>query len=166
MAVRRFHRTVTAWIVVAALAGYAPAAIATNRPAGTNATTSSRPTTPGTGREPGTLPRRCPIFPASNVWNRPVDALPVAANSAVMIAAIGSGRSLLPDFSNVGGYGIPYNAVNAATPRSSVTFVYASESDRVRYPIPGSPLIEGGSGRHLIMLDYEACRLYGLFAAQ
>jgi hypothetical protein len=29
MAVRRFHRTVTAWIVVAALAGYTPAAIAT-----------------------------------------------------------------------------------------------------------------------------------------
>jgi hypothetical protein len=28
MAVGRFHRTVTAWIVVAALAGYAPAAIA------------------------------------------------------------------------------------------------------------------------------------------
>jgi hypothetical protein len=31
MAVRRLHRSVTAWIIVAALAGYAPAAIATSR---------------------------------------------------------------------------------------------------------------------------------------
>jgi len=47
-----------------------------------------------------------------------------------------------------------------------VRFEYASESDRVRYPIPARPRIEGGSDRHLLMLDRDACRLYELFAAQ
>ena len=30
----------------------------------------------------------CPVFPADNPWNQRVDALPVAANSAAMIANI------------------------------------------------------------------------------
>jgi hypothetical protein len=77
-----------------------------------------------------------------------------------MIAAIGAGASLHPDFSNAGRYGVPYNAVTGATPRSTVHFPYDDESDHVGYPIPSSPAIEGGSDRHLIMFDYEACRLY------
>jgi hypothetical protein len=36
----------------------------------------------------------------------------------------------------------------------------------VRYPIPARPRIEGGSDRHLLMLDRDACRLYELFGAQ
>jgi hypothetical protein len=167
MAVRRFHRTVTAWIVVAALAGYAPAAIASNRPA-VAPVALTKPSAQGLSAVRGrsVTPRPCPILPTSNVWNRPVDALPVAANSGAMIAAIGAGASLHPDFSNAGGYGIPYNAVTGATPRSTVDFLYDDESDHVGYPIPSAPLIEGGSDRHLIMFDYEACRLYELFAAQ
>ena len=106
----------------------------------------------------------CPIFPATNVWNKRIDALPVAANSDVMVAAIGIGSSLHPDFS-ASGYGIPYNVVGSSTPRSSVSFTYASESDRVKYPIPAKPKIEGGSDRHLLMVDTNACKLYELFAA-
>lgn len=45
-------------------------------------------------------------------------------------------------------------------------FEYASESDRVRYPIPARPRIEGGSDRHTLMLDRDRCRLYELFAAR
>src|SRR5207248_2414543 len=41
---------------------------------------------------------RCPIFPADNAWNQRVDALPVAPNSAQLIASIGSGVGLHPDF--------------------------------------------------------------------
>ncbi|MFL5680010.1 MAG: hypothetical protein ACJ77B_05355 [Chloroflexota bacterium] len=81
-----------------------------------------------------------------------------------MVAAIGAGRSLHPDFSSTG-YGIPFNLVSSATPRSSVSFQYASESDRVKYPIPAKPKIEGGSDRHLLMVDTSACKLYELFAA-
>jgi putative cell wall-binding protein len=106
----------------------------------------------------------CPIFPASNVWNVDVAGLPVASNSATMIAAIGAGAYLHPDFDAVGD-GIPYNVVSAATPTSTVSFSYSSESDHVPYPIPASPLIEGGSDRHLLMVDPGRCRLWELFAA-
>lgn len=109
--------------------------------------------------------RACPVFPADNPWNERVDSLPVASNSNAMIAAIGLGAHLHPDFSNGGNYGIPYNLVNASTPRSTVTFDYAAESDNVGYPIPASPLIEGGSDAHLLMIDTNACKLYELFAA-
>lgn len=108
----------------------------------------------------------CPIFPASNVWNRRVDALPVAADSAAMIAAIGLGSSLHPDFSDAGGYGIPFNIVGSSTPRATVTFDYDDESDHVGYPIPTAPKIEGGSDRHLLMIDTDSCTLYELFAAE
>jgi hypothetical protein len=73
---------------------------------------------------------------------------------------------LHPDFSNQGGYGFPFNIVGSATPRSTVNFYYASESDHVGYPIPASPLIEGGSDRHILMIETNACRLYELFDAQ
>jgi hypothetical protein len=106
----------------------------------------------------------CPIFPLTNVWNKRVDSLPVAANSDAMVTAIGIGSSLHPDFSATG-YGIPYNVVGSSTPRRTVTFTYASESDRVKYPIPSKPKIEGGSDRHLLMVDTNACKLYELFAA-
>lgn len=107
----------------------------------------------------------CPILPSSNVWNRRVDGLPVASNSDTMIAAIGLGASLHPDFSAAGGYGIPFNIVGTATPRSTVAFDYADESDAGPYPIPAKPKIEGGSDRHILMIDTNACRLYELFAA-
>ena len=31
----------------------------------------------------------CPMFPANNVWNKPVNALPVEADSSTLIASIG-----------------------------------------------------------------------------
>lgn len=108
----------------------------------------------------------CPVLPAGNVWNQPVDTLPVRADSATMIAAIGATAGLHPDFSNQGDYGIPYNVVGASTPRSGVAFYYPDESDHVGYPIPASPLIEGGSDRHILMIDTDACRLYELYDAQ
>jgi len=107
----------------------------------------------------------CPIFPASNVWNRRVDGLPVAANSDAMVAAIGGGAGLHPDFSDGGWYGIPFNVVGSGTPRSTVTFQYAEESDHVGYPIPADPAIEGGSDRHILMVETNECSLYELFAA-
>jgi hypothetical protein len=47
-----------------------------------------------------------------------------------------------------------------------VAFDYADESDDVPYPIPGAPRIEGGSDRHVLIVDRDACRLYELFAAR
>jgi hypothetical protein len=69
------------------------------------------------------------------------------------------------DFGSYAGYGIPYQVVSATTPRSTVTFDYDDESDHVGYPIPVDPKIEGGTDRHILMVDKDACRLYELFAA-
>ena len=107
----------------------------------------------------------CPILPPTNVWNRPIDGLPAHPDSDRLVRAIGLADALHPDFSDHGRYGIPINVVGARTPRARVRFGYADESDRVRYPIPARPRIEGGSDRHLLMLDRDACRLFELFGA-
>jgi hypothetical protein len=112
----------------------------------------------------------CPMFPATNPWNERVDALPVAANSAQIIASIGLDTGLHPDFGSglYGGstIGIPFDVVSKATPRSHVSFDYGDESDHVAYPIPRSVHIEGGSDHHALLVDKSACRLYELFALQ
>lgn len=111
----------------------------------------------------------CTILPASNVWNRRVDTLPIRSDSATLMNRMGLSKWLHPDFGTYAGYGIPINPVTAATPRSPVTFTWPSESDAGPYPIPASPKIEGAGAagdRHILMIDTEACRLWELFAAQ
>jgi hypothetical protein len=113
----------------------------------------------------------CTLFPDSNVWNQRVDELPVHADSATLIATIGLGESLHPDFSSTDwnggiGYGIPFNKVDGNTPRRNVTFKWANESDAGPYPIPKHPKIEGASDRHILLWDTEACDLYELFNAR
>jgi hypothetical protein len=108
----------------------------------------------------------CTVFPAGNVWNARVDARPVAADSSTLVASIGASRTFHMDFGSYAGYGIPYQVVDAATPRKAVTFDYADESDPGPYPIPDAPLIEGGSDRHLLAVDRDTCRLYELFAVR
>jgi hypothetical protein len=108
----------------------------------------------------------CPIFPATNVWNKRVDSLPVAASSATMIRAIGLNTGLHPDFGSYAGYGIPINVVPNSQPRRRVRFQYASESDKGPYPIPANPRIEAGSDRHMLIVDRGNCRLYELYAAR
>ena len=114
---------------------------------------------------PASATSACPLFPASNVWNKRVDGLAVRGDSATLVNTIGAGAPFHPDFGSYLGYGIPVNVVGAGTPRSSVSFDYASESDVGPYPIPPNPQIEGGSDRHILMWDTAACRLYELYAA-
>ena len=109
----------------------------------------------------------CQVFPASNPWNQRVDDLPVAAGSRYMVSRMGI-EHLHPDFSDAdgAGYGIPFQVVDAGTPRRTVTFTYDDESDPGPYPIPANPKIEGGSDRHLLAIDRDSCKLYELFAAR
>jgi S-layer homology domain len=111
-------------------------------------------------------PAGCSLFPSTNVWNKRIDHLPLRGDSSTLIATIGAGAPLHPDFGETLAYGIPYNIVGSGTPRSTVSFDYADESDPGPYPIPANPKIEGGSDRHLLMWDTSACYLYELFAAQ
>jgi hypothetical protein len=105
----------------------------------------------------------CPIFPAGNVWNEDVSALPVASDSATLIQTIGLGTGLHPDFGSFKGYGIPINTVSGTRTKVRVRFDYASESNRGPYPIPRRPKIEAGSDRHMLIVDRDACRLYEMW---
>lgn len=117
-----------------------------------------------------TLPKapNCPIFPQTNVWNKPIDSLPVRDNSDELMASIGLAEYLHPDFSSItgGNYGIPYNIVDGDAKKKRVRFTWPDESDPGPYPIPRNPKIETGSDRHLLMIDRDACYLYELFAAR
>lgn len=114
----------------------------------------------------------CPVFPASSVWNKRVDALPVAGNSSAIVGSIGAGLNVHADFGsglwNGGPIGIPITVVGSSTPKRVVRFDYAEESDRGPYPIPSGVKIEGGrqadGDRHAILVDRSSCRLYELFA--
>ncbi|HEY7206965.1 MAG TPA: hypothetical protein VH416_01890 [Gaiellaceae bacterium] len=109
----------------------------------------------------------CPVFPRDNAWNRRVDRLPVAPDSDRLIASIGLDAPVHADFGSGlwegGPIGIPFDVVSRATPRTTVRFVYAAESDRIRYPIPRAVHIEAGSDRHAILVDRSSCRLYELY---
>jgi hypothetical protein len=111
---------------------------------------------------------KCPMFPISNVWNKPVTGLPVRSDSDTLVRSIGLNAYLHPDFSSYdgGGYGIPYNVVGGGRKKKYVKFTYASESDRGPYPIPRRPKIEGGSDRHILIVDRDNCVLYELYAAR
>lgn len=108
----------------------------------------------------------CGVFPARNVWNRRVDKLPVHPDSRKIRKTIGLGRSLHPDFGSFSGYGIPINVVDRGTARSQLSFRWPDESDAGPYPVPSDPQIEGGSDRHMLMLERDSCRLYELYAVE
>jgi hypothetical protein len=154
------HMRALALPLLALTLGAGAAAAATPGPPATHGT-QAQPT------QPGPTLAGCPVFPAGNAWNRRVDGLPADPRSAEIVAAIGEG-SLHADFGSGlwkgRPIGIPITIVGARAPRSRVSFDYASESDRVRYPIPGGVRIEGGGDRHAILVDRDACRLYELFA--
>src|SRR5215216_5611691 len=111
----------------------------------------------------------CPMFPSNNVWNTPVNNLPVHARSDQWINNIGRYTGFHMDFGSgtwAGGpIGIPYNIVGSGVPKVSVSFLYDDESDPGPYPIPASPLIEYGSDRHILIVDSSTCTLYELFNA-
>jgi hypothetical protein len=112
----------------------------------------------------------CPVFPANNIWNMPVDKLPVSPNSATYVNTIGATLPLHPDFGTVydgAPNGIPYITVPGTQTKYPATFTYASESDPGPYAIPLTAPIEGGSqgtgDRHVISVDTDNCILYEMW---
>lgn len=67
-----------------------------------------------------------PVFPPDNIWNTPVDHLPVDPNSGAYITTIGATRGFHPDFGagqwNGGPIGIPYQTVPGSQPKVNVAF--------------------------------------------
>ena len=129
------------------------------------------------GLEPIAPPARCRVLPADNIWNTPIDDLPVDANSSAYINTIGASATLHADFGSGvwppgsdSPIGIPYVEVDPDQPLVAVNYTaYGGESDPGPWPIPGDAPIEGGpdgaGDRHVIVLDRYDCMLYELFYA-
>ena len=116
----------------------------------------------------------CPIFPANNHWNLPVNRLPVHPRSKRILRSIGLDEHVHPDFGSGkwdgGPIGIPYTTVPGDQEKVPVSFLYKDESDPGPYPIPPNAPIEGGAqsdgDRHVLVVDRDACKLYELFDAR
>lgn len=118
---------------------------------------------------PGTRLAGCPVMPVGNPWNRDISMAKVHPLSDRYIASIGGGSMLHPDFGSGrwGNYGIPFRVVGKRQKRVPVLFTaFGSESDPGPYPIPLSSRIEGGSDRHVIVLQRGSCRLFELYRAR
>jgi hypothetical protein len=116
----------------------------------------------------------CQVFPANNVWNTPIDTLPVHPSSTTWVNTIGTNDPLWPDFGSGewppgsgAPIGIPYTTVPVNQPLVNVTFDYDDESDPGPYPIPSNAPIEGGANstgdRHVLVLDRDNCILYEMW---
>src|SRR5438876_2605219 len=113
-------------------------------------------------------------FPADNAWNTDISSMPVDPNSDNIIAFVGAGSPLHPDF-GAGLYagstiGIPYQVVDTTTqPKVPIRLVaYKTESDPGPMPVPPNALIEGypnpdDGDRHVLVLDRNGCWLYELY---
>jgi hypothetical protein len=121
----------------------------------------------------GQIPAGCALFPKDNIWNTPVDRLPVDAQSDAYVASMGPETGLHPDFAS-GLYegapiGIPFVRVPASQPAVKIAFETAEESDPGPYPVPPDAPIEGGScatgDRHVIVVQEETCLLFELYDA-
>lgn len=131
------------------------------------------------------------LFPADYPWNQNIANAPVAANSAAVIAHIGSAIGIHPDWGddspangNSPLYGIPFNVVHGNTAAKVNVSIdnYPGESDITPVPIPAGAVVEGdfqngpnpnGGGyntnqrgdSHLIVWDEDnniAYELYGV----
>ncbi len=122
----------------------------------------------------------CPVFPSDNIWNTPVDALPVDPQSEQYVASIGAQAGLKPDFGEGlyegGPIGIPYVVVPMSQPKVQIHFKpfgdeqpAADESDPGPYPIPREAPVEGGPNskddRHVLVVQQGSCTLFELYKA-
>ncbi len=112
----------------------------------------------------------CALFPTDNIWNTPIDTLPIHAQSSAWVNSIGRYTGFHMDFGSGtwdgGPIGIPFNIVSSAgTGYQTVSFYYPEESDPGPYPIPANPLREYGSDHHILLLDTDTCTLYEIYDA-
>jgi hypothetical protein len=116
----------------------------------------------------------CPVFPADNIWNVPVDTLPLDANSSAYVNSIGAATTLHPDFGAAlwqgGPIGIPFVSTSGTQAKVAIHYqAYGDQSDPGPFPVPATAPIEGGAAsegdRHVLVVDRGACRLYELYRA-
>jgi hypothetical protein len=114
----------------------------------------------------------CPVFPADNYWNSPVDSAPLHASSASWVNAIGATTHLHADFSSDLADNFGFNPVAVSSAQAGVPIFYypgsdPSKSDPGPYPIPPSVnRIPGDtSDREVSVTDATNCILFELYGA-
>lgn len=116
----------------------------------------------------------CPAFPADNIWNRNIAALPTQVLSNNYIQSIGLTATMHADFASGlwqnQPIGIPYVSVPGSQPMVPIVFTeYGNESDAGPYPVPTNAPIEGGpdstGDRHVLVVEQGSCTLYEMFAS-
>ncbi len=116
----------------------------------------------------------CPVLPADNIWNAPVDTLPVDPNSAAYITTIGATSHVHADFGSGLWDGAPIGIPFVVVPSTQVSVTihispYASQSDPGPYPVPANAPVEGAPNlngdRHTLVLRQGECKLYELYRA-
>jgi hypothetical protein len=116
----------------------------------------------------------CPVFPADNIWNRNIAALPTHTMSNAYMNSIGLGAHVHADFGSGvwdgGPIGIPYVTVPTTQPYVPIQFTaYGDESDPGPYPVPTNAPIEGGPNgdgdRHVLVVQEGACKLFEMYRA-
>ena len=103
---------------------------------------------------------RCPSFPANNIWNTAVDALPTDSQSTAFISKIRPTAPLRIDDA------IPINIVSRGERKVRVIGMSTPESDPGEYAIPPNARTESGPDSHLIVVDQDTCILYELWASK
>ena len=120
------------------------------------------------------------MWPADNIWNRRIDALPTQTLSDVYVNTLGSNATLSNGFASRmwQGFSIgnPYNVVPTAQPMVTITFTdYPSVSDRGPYPYPTYALVGGATyltpvpssgDRHSSVLRAGDCTLFEVWHSQ
>ena len=106
-----------------------------------------------TGAQQAATIAGCPAFPANNVWNTPVDGLPLDAHSSDYINNISATSGLRYDAT------MPVNIVPGTQPLVTLNIASPSESDPGPYPIPPNAQVEPGD-LHVIVVDKDHCMLY------
>jgi hypothetical protein len=114
------------------------------------------------------------VFPRNNPWNEDISRRPVHPDSDAIVASVGRDRNVHVNSD------MAFVLVPPMQPRVDVTLHHPGESDKGPYPIPDNAPIEGwpmdgttleasqregGSDRHLIVVDPGAGMLYEFFYA-
>jgi hypothetical protein len=154
-------------LLAAACGGAAEASSSAEHPSKPVAATL--PTVPGTS---------CTVFPRNNVWNTPINNLPVDPRSREWLKNLrrGPGKFLSYNFgpgiapsgrSNGKQYGFPFQVVSNATKLVHVRLSDPSESDPGPYPFGKHTPIEpyDGGDAHALMINKDTCVLYELYDA-
>jgi len=108
----------------------------------------------------GTSSSSFQIYPKDNIWNFPIDTLPVGARSSDYVNSGNPSAFMYLDRD------MPFNVVNSTQLKQKLTSItYPIYSDDIPYPKPDSPFIENNLDRHMLVVNPGENKLYEMYYA-